>query len=339
MNHSTNLSCIRRICALTLTILLIPTWGQAATGTVNCKSLILRKSASKSSKAIQSLDKGDKLNIISSTGDWYKVTYGRYTGYVMKDYVTAKGTVKEESSKATAAPSSASASSDSDMKGIDSIADLGGAPATTRPGDKGANVKKLQQALKLEGFYTGKIDGSYGSGTKAAVKKFQKKHGLSQDGIAGKVTIKLLFGENASNAQTKTYKTQQLNWFNGGSGKIPKGATFTVKDVKTGKTFTCKRWSGSNHLDAEPLTKSDAATMKSIYGGSWSWDRRAILVKYGDNVYAASMNGMPHGTQTITDNGFNGHFCIHFYKSRTHESNKVDAAHQNAVSTAMRYTW
>ena len=69
------------------------------------------------------------------------------------------------------------------------------------------------------------------------------------------------------------------------------------------------------------------------------WHRRAVLVKYNGHVYAASMNGMPHGTQTITNNGFEGHFCIHFYRSKTHGTKKVDSNHQNCVSTAMKYTW
>ena len=36
------------------------------------------------------------------------------------------------------------------------------------------------------------------------------------------------------------------------------------------------------------------------------------------------MNGMPHGTTTISSNNFDGHFCIHFKNSKTHESDKVD---------------
>ena len=59
---------------------------------------------------------------------------------------------------------------------------------------------------------------------------------------------------------------------------IPKNARFTIKDVKTGKTFEVVRWSGYNHIDAEPRTAEDTATMKSIYGGEWSWSRRAILI-------------------------------------------------------------
>ena len=78
--------------------------------------------------------------------------------------------------------------------------------------------------------------------------------------------------------------------------------------------------------------------MKKIYG-HWSWKRRPVLVKYNGHVYAASMNGMPHGTCSITNNNFDGHFCIHFYNSRTHETNRVDEDHQSCVLRAMSATW
>lgn len=130
-----------------------------------------------------------------------------------------------------------------------------------------------------------------------------------------------------------------LDWFRDNvSAKIPKGAVFTVKDVRTGKTFVCKRWSGYNHIDAEPKTARDTAIMRSIYG-TWSWRRRPILILYRGHVYAASMNGMPHGTGTISNNNFAGHFCIHFKNSKTHGTKRVDPDHQSCVRTASRYTW
>ena len=256
--------------------------------------------------------------------------YGKYTGYVMKKYVTVSGAI-EDSSSSTKESSSAATDTSS------ALAALGDAPATSEPGDSGAKVKKLQKALKILGYYTGKIDGKYGDGTKAAVKKFQKSKSLSQDGIAGKVTIKLLFGEKA--ATETAYTTEKLVWFKDGSSTIPKGSVIEIMDCKTGKKFTAKRWSGANHLDAEPLTADDTKVMKAIYGGSWSWTRRAILVKYNGHVYAASMNGMPHEDNTITGNNFDGHFCIHFTGSKTHGTKKVDADHQSCVKTALKYTW
>jgi hypothetical protein len=74
--------------------------------------------------------------------------------------------------------------------------------------------------------------------------------------------------------------------------------------------------------------------MKKIYGGSWSWSRRAVWVSVGDRNFAGSINGMPHGGESLSYNNFNGHSCIHFLNSRTHGTNKVDSAHQNAVKEA-----
>ena len=213
---------------------------------------------------------------------------------------------------------------------------------TCQPGDKGDAVRKVQKRLIALGYLTsGSADGDYGSMTRKAVKSFQQRNGLNVTGSVNANTLAKLNSSNAKKAASdspSTTGTERLNWFNGGSNTIPKGATFKVKDCKTGKVFTCKRWSGYNHLDAEPLTYSDMQTMLSIYG-HWSWRRRPILVKYNGHVYAASMNGMPHGTSTISNNGFDGHFCIHFYKSKTHGTGLVDEEHQNCVDQAMSYSW
>lgn len=48
-------------------------------------------------------------------------------------------------------------------------------------GSRGEEVKKIQQKLKNWGYYNGSVDGVYGSKTQAAVKKFQKTNGLTQD--------------------------------------------------------------------------------------------------------------------------------------------------------------
>ena len=54
-----------------------------AIGTVDTDALVLRKSNSKESKALQTLSRGDTMDILSKSGSWYKVRYGKYTGYVM----------------------------------------------------------------------------------------------------------------------------------------------------------------------------------------------------------------------------------------------------------------
>jgi len=115
---------------------------------------------------------------------------------------------------------------------------------------------------------------------------------------------------------------------------LPNKSRFTVTDLETGLSFRAQRRAGGEHADVQPLTRRDAKIMKAIYGGKWSWDRRAVVVGKDGRSFAASMNGMPHGGDGIPGNGFAGHFCIHFEGSATHGSGKVDAAHQWMVHKA-----
>ena len=207
-----------------------------------------------------------------------------------------------------------------------------------RKGATGTAVKTLQTNLKKLGFYTAYVDGSFGSTTESAVKAFQKKYGLTADGVAGSATLKKIESAVAS-ASSGKITTERLDWFNGGKYVIPNGAVFQIKDVSTGLIFSARRQSGGNHMDAEPLTAEDTAILKKINGGTFSWRRRAVLVKYNGHVYAASIYSEPHGTNTILDNNFDGQFCLHFYGSKTHGTDRVDADHQKCVEQAMKATW
>ena len=207
-----------------------------------------------------------------------------------------------------------------------------------RKGATGTAVKTLQTNLKKLGFYTAYVDGSFGATTESAVKAFQKKYGLTADGVAGSATLKKIESAVAS-ASSGKITTERLDWFNGGKNVIPNGAVFQIKDVSTGLIFSVRRQSGGNHMDAEPLTAEDTAILKKINGGTFSWRRRAVLVKYNGHVYAASIYSEPHGTNTILDNNFDGQFCLHFYGSKTHGTDRVDADHQKCVEQAMKATW
>lgn len=68
---------------------------------------------------------------------------------------------------------------------------------TLRKGYQGEDVKSVQSRLKELGYYTGTVDGKYGTGSMAAVRAFQSAHGLTVDGLAGSGTYKVLFYSNA----------------------------------------------------------------------------------------------------------------------------------------------
>ena len=61
--------------------------------------------------------------------------------------------------------------------------------ALSRIGSTGQEVTNIQTRLKSWGYYNGAVDGVYGTKTAEAVKSFQRKNGLTPDGIAGPATL------------------------------------------------------------------------------------------------------------------------------------------------------
>lgn len=87
--------------------------------------------------------------------------------------------------------------------------DIAAAPfvqtAVLKQGASGGEVKELQRRLKMWGYYSGPVDGVYGTKTVEAVKYFQRKNGLTPDGIAGKSTYAALgMNDSASVLDTET---------------------------------------------------------------------------------------------------------------------------------------
>ena len=287
----------------------------------------LRKGATGS--AVKNLQtKLKKLGFYNASidGDYGDTTVAAVKAFQKKYNLTADGVAGSETLKKL----------DSAYKNADSNTSTD--DDSLRKGATGTAVKTLQTNLKKLGFYTAYVDGSFGATTESAVKAFQKKYGLTADGVAGSATLKKIESAVAS-ASSGKITTERLDWFNGGKNVIPNGAVFQIKDVSTGLIFSARRQSGGNHMDAEPLTAEDTAILKKINGGTFSWRRRAVLVKYNGHVYAASIYSEPHGTNTILDNNFDGQFCLHFYGSKTHGTDRVDADHQRCVEQAMKATW
>lgn len=154
------------------------------------------------------------------------------------------------------------------------------------------------------------------------------------------VTDKIAEDDSKESSGNSATKGEYLDWFKEVQYIFENGYKAVVTDLETGKSFNVKRLYGRNHADAEPLTAEDTKIMKEIYGGKWSWDRRAVIItvydknKKTERKIAGSMNGMPHGGQSITNNNFKGQFCIHFKNSRTHSGNRLDSGHQKAVKMA-----
>lgn len=216
-------------------------------------------------------------------------------------------------------------------------------------GSSGDEVINLQMRLRDLGYYNYKITGFYGGVTQESVGVFQQSNKLQVDGTVGQETSNFLYSNQAKRhpvvAEGKQGKGmisrggstkigQMLDWFKTVNGMFPKGSAVTVIDFETGVSYRMIRVGGSNHADVEPATKTDCKKLLESFGDSWSWERRAVLVKFGSTFIAGSINGLPHGYETIPNNDMNGQVCIHFLNSRTHIHDAKDPDHQAMVRKA-----
>ena len=116
---------------------------------------------------------------------------------------------------------------------------------------------------------------------------------------------------------------------------ITRGVPLQVIDVRTGVSFRIQPFSLGNHADSEPPTRADTEILSGLYGGVHSWTPRPVWVIIDGRMIAAAIHNMPHSSSTIADNGMNGHLCLHFYGSSTHNGNaSYTREMQNAVAEA-----
>ena len=225
-------------------------------------------------------------------------------------------------------------------------------------GDKGTEVKKLQQALKDLG-YDVSADGTYGPITVAAVIAFQKLNGLDDDGIAGAKTQTVLYSGNAkrydsssgsssggsSSGSTGTTVApngatiQLLHWFDDVKPTLKNGQNLIAYDPDTGISWTLRIMSRGNHADVEPLTAADTAAMFQAFGNKESWGPKVVYIKLPDGRWSiASTHNVAHGSQTISDNNFDGQNCVHFLRDMDEcKRNDPDYGVQN--QEAIREAW
>ncbi|MCF0126110.1 MAG: spore cortex-lytic enzyme [Clostridia bacterium] len=83
--------------------------------------------------------------------------------------------------------------------------------ALSKYGSRGDEVTQIQTKLKRWGYYKGNVDGIYGAQTQEAVRYFQRKNGLTVDGIAGPATLKAMGIFNSSTTSTTSTSSNQTN--------------------------------------------------------------------------------------------------------------------------------
>lgn len=252
--------------------------------------------------------------------------------------------------------SSSNSGSDNSSSSSDSTSGQDYAEGTLSYGSSGTEVKKMQQALKALG-YNVSADGSYGALTQMAVTQFQKRNGLTADGVAGSATLKLLYSGNAKEADPSADNNMSiddstgkangpsvssvklLHWFNEVKPSLKNGNKLIVFDPATNLQWTLKVYSLGRHCDSEPLTETDTKIMYKAFGNKNDWTPKPVYVQLPSGVWTlASTHNVPHLSGSISDNGFDGHLCVHFLRDMD-ECQKNDPNYGVKNQNAIRKKW
>ncbi len=129
------------------------------------------------------------------------------------------------------------------------------------------DTKTIQQKLKNWGYYKGSVDGVYGAKTREAVKAFQRKNGLTADGVVGPATAKAMGISSTSTTTTststkgdvvsvKTYQQKLKSW------GYYTGAVDGVKGART--VSAVKAFQRKNGLTADGIVGNATAKAMGI---------------------------------------------------------------------------
>ncbi len=216
-----------------------------------------------------------------------------------------------------------------------------------------AAVSRMQTALR-ELDYTVSVNGKFDETTYLAVLNFQMRNGLTTDGVAGASTQALLYSGHAKGMSATPCLTlsdsdgymngpsdsqvQLLHWYNVVKPALASGSSLLIYDPDTGLSWTLKVYARGRHADCQPATLKDTLLMFKSFG-KIGWTVQTVYVRLPDGRWTmATMHDRPHLTGSITNNGFDGHLCVHFLRDMD-ECRQNDPNYGVQNQTTLRNAW
>jgi peptidoglycan hydrolase-like protein with peptidoglycan-binding domain len=174
---------------------------------------------------------------------------------------------------------------------------------TLREGSSGDDVKSVQSRLKALGYYTGTVDGNYGTGTMAAVASFQLRNNLSADGVAGKRTYKKLYSSDALSAISTPTSTPTTGvtrptrlLYSGCTGDDVKSVQQRLKDLG----YLTDKVDGK--YGANTVAAMRAFQLRNGLTGSGNGDTATYTILYSVNAITAEGKQVDSTTPTVYTN-------------------------------------
>lgn len=215
-------------------------------------------------------------------------------------------------------------------------------------GSNGDEVVRIQYRMRDLGYFNFKPTGNFQTMTVNAAIAFQEANNIMADGAVGDESKNLLFGHTVyraaipQNLHIPIGRTTDnppvpygvLKSWSEVNALIPDGSTIKITDLYSGDTYSVKRTGGVNHAEVETVSPNDTAAMLEVFGNAFNASKRPVLVEIGGASVAASLQGLPHGSDSVSANEMSGHCCLYFSGSMSEVMNLPDIEHVNQVLKA-----
>ena len=151
-------------------------------------------------------------------------------------------------------------------------------PSTLYNGCKGEEVKKMQQALIDQGYLGGYADGIFGRNTENAVRKFQTKHGLTSDGLAGKKTLAMIYASSSSGSSSQAAAEQPKQETSSASSSS--GSSSSGSSLFSGNYATLKIGSTGNRVKALQKALISLGMLSGSADGRFGAKTKAAVIAF-----------------------------------------------------------
>lgn len=153
---------------------------------------------------------------------------------------------------------------------------------TLRINSRGSQVTRLQQELKAAGISPGAIDGAFGPNTLNAVKAYQRRYGLTVDGVVGPRTWAKLLGDghrpsgavapSSGRSDAAPRGSSTLGYVNGAPQRI------RVSSIGNGKLMRVDAAAAFNRMKA--AARQAGVTLTPVSGFRTMAQQRALYAAY-----------------------------------------------------------
>ncbi len=206
----------------------------------------------------------------------------------------------------------------------------------------GGEVARVQIRLSELGYLCYRATGQFGQMSRDAVIAFQTNNSLTIDGTIGETSFNKLFenglvrakiAPNLTNTSGPAAKGKPAaygeagDWFEDVLPSLKSGDIIEITDLNSNIQFDMKFLGGQNHGEVTPKSDTDKTNFEKAFGGKRNFEKRAVLAKIKDVVYAGSLFGWLHGEQ-------NAQTCLYFTGSLSHVLDLPDEEHAEMVKRA-----